>query len=221
MEWKKSSNTDFNFYYNGKKSETDFLNLKEQLLKTTGNIVINAGHFIPDINNPNKIGKNPLKTWDMACFLSSVLLKDKRKVNLTLLINDLPLTIEQREKISFKLAKPYLKILKKYQLSESIVLYDSVNKNQLYAEKRLANRIDYLLRKTKRMSDYTRQELDNYCKLAIVGYLQDIKKQGAKISVWIAPKCSHKNLIEAVEIFNKAEDGLSHFLYFETLNCFL
>ncbi len=190
-------------------------------MQTEGKTAINAGHYIPDLKNWDNIGKNPLKTWEIACILVSELLKNDKKAYVSMLINDLSLSVKDREKMSYKLAKPFLDILKKYKLSEKNIIFDLVNKDCVYAEKRMANRVDYNLRKTKRMEKYNEKDLNNYCKEAIIGYLQDIKKQDINNSVWIIPKCSHGNLMQAINIFDKAEDGLNNIIYFETLNCFL
>jgi len=219
--WREYSKIDYNFFDGRKTSQIDLEDFKNKVLNLEGKIAINAGHYIPDSKNWNNIGKNPLKTWEIACGLASELLKNGKEVYISMLINDLSLSTKDRTKMSYKLAEPFVSILKKYGLSESNVIYDLANKNSVYAEKRMANRVDYNLRRTKKMENYDKKDLNNYCKEAIVGYLQDIKKQDINNSVWIIPKCSHGNLIQAISIFDKAEGGLNNFIYFETLNCFL
>jgi hypothetical protein len=106
----------------------------------------------------------------------------------------------------------------RYNLSEKDVVFDSVYPNQVYTEKKLSNKVSNFL-KRKAGPDYP--EIDNHCVSAIVGYLSDIEKQGAKTSVWILPKCSSQNALEGLKKFDETGGGLRHLVYFETDNCFL
>ncbi len=219
-KWIESSKIDYNFFDSRKKKETtvsfdDLLATVKKLKKEK--IVINSGHFIPDVSDPNYMGKNPLKLWDIACQIAAKF----DNCYLTVLINDLPLNTEDRKHMSYGIPPQYAEIMKKYNLGKDRIIFDSANKNCIYAEKRLSNRIDWLLRKTDKLKNYNEKEMENYCVEAIVGYLQDIKKQGATISLWLLPKCSHENYLNATKMFDKNESGLIHLVYLETTNCYL
>lgn len=219
-KWVDSSKINYNFFDSHKKKETtvsfdDLVEILQKMKKEK--IVINSGHFIPDVSDPNYMGKNPLKLWDTACQIATQF----PNCFLTVLINDLPLSTEDRKHMSYELPPQFLEILKKYNLDKNRVIFDSSNKNSIYAEKRLSNRIDWQLRKGDKMKNYNEKEMENYCVEAIVGYLQDIKKQGATVSLWILPKCSHENYLNAIKMFEKHEGGLVHLAYFDTTNCYL
>ena len=63
-KWIESSKIDYNFFDSRKKKEAtvSFDELVAVIKKMKKEkIVINSGHFIPDISDPEYMGKNPLK----------------------------------------------------------------------------------------------------------------------------------------------------------------
>ncbi|MDD3178152.1 MAG: hypothetical protein PHR26_01405 [Candidatus ainarchaeum sp.] len=68
---------------------------------------------------------------------------------------------------------------------------------------------------------YPKNTITNYCESAIVYYYRDIIKQNATKSIWITPKCSYINLINATEKYKKYENkNFKNYIYFITNNCF-
>lgn len=229
--WKEQSKIDFNFYYSElpKKKEISFDEISDLLLYKNGNkitnkkIVINGGHIIPNLKNQAKVGKNPLETWTLACRLTEKLRAMEFDANLSLIINDLPFTPEERKKIKLILPKPYEKIMEKYGLK-----YDHVQRimhnsksagEEVYTEKKLANRAA----KEKDMDKWNeyKKEIDNYCVQSLLTYFLDSQRQGAETIIFIVPKCSSGNLIKAINIFQRKEKKVRIICYFVTNNCFL
>ena len=191
--------------------------MKKLLVFNGRKLAINAGHFIPDTKNEKYIGKNPLLLWDLACQIVNKIPNSY----LSVLINDLPLTVEERKGLKLDVPEQYKNILAKHDLSENIVIKDSANKNSVYAEKRLANRIDWQLRRSNKLNNYSEDDLNNYCKEAIIGYLLDIEKQEAEVSLWLLPKCCTENYVVAINCYKKAGGKIINIVYFETDNCYL
>lgn len=216
--WKEHGDIAFNFFDNHGKTEKlskkEFYNfLEKELPHFKGKIVVNGGHFIPSINS-NEVGKNPTETWEFACSLSKWFLDKGYDSYVSLIINDLPFTPEERKKLSYLLPKTYADIVKKFGVK--LMTYSGV---QQYAEKKLANKFSSQS-KSNKWNVYG-EEITNLCVQAIIAYSRDIKKQGAGVSIWITPKCTHKNLIDGLKIFDDKEGDLRNILYFETDNCFL
>jgi len=230
IAWKKLSKIDFNLYDSktGKKKDISFdylsnlLLTKEEHRMPYKKIVVNGGHFIPNLRSQDKIGKNPLKTWELACQLVEKLRAMGFDAYISLIINDLPFTPKEREKISIDLPKPYEKLMEKHGLSydhiERIINYSNTE-NQVYVEKKLANR--FIHQKASQKWNVYGEEINNYCIQAIIAYFRDIIKQDTEVSIWILPKCAQENIIKAIKIFNKKEKVLRNICYFETNNCFL
>ncbi len=228
--WKELSKINFNLYDSktNKKTKIKFDDLSNLLLNKQGHkltrkkVVVNGGHFIPDLKNQDKIGKNPLKTWELACQLVEKLRAMEFDAYVSLIINDLPLTTKERQKLSVDLPKPFEKIMEKYGLSYDHIMrimnYSNIE-NQVYVEKKLANR--FIHQKASQKWNVYGEEINNYCVQAIIAYFRDVIKQDANVSIWITPKCAHENLIKAIEIFNKKEEGLRNICFFETDNCYL
>lgn len=120
----------------------------------------------------------------------------------------MPFTPDERKKINKKVPDKFLEIAKEY----------NVNIIGVYTEKKLANKFSSQKQSTK--WNIYGEEITNLCVQAIISYLRDIKKQGVKVSIWITPKCTHKNLIDAIRMFNKKEGGIRNICYFYTDNCF-
>jgi len=228
--WKDLCKINFNLYdtKSNKKSKISFDELSNLLLDKQGHkltrkrVVVNGGHFIPNLKNQDKLGKSPLKTWELACQLVEKLRAMEFDAYISLMINDLPFTPSERKRLTFNLPKPFKKLMEKYGLSYDhvirIMTYSNVE-NQVYIEKKLANR--FVHQKASQKWNVYGEEINNYCIQAIIAYFRDIIKQGANVSIWISPKCAHENLIKAIKIFNKKEKGLRNICYFETDNCFL
>ncbi|MBM3228581.1 hypothetical protein FJZ20_01720 [Candidatus Pacearchaeota archaeon] len=228
--WKELSKIDFNLYDSNtnKKGEISFDELSNLLLDKEGQrlpykkIVVNGGHFIPNLKNQEKIGKNPLRTWELACQLVGKLRAMGFDAYTSLIINDLPFTPVERKKISTDLPKRYEKLMERYGLSYDHIIrimnYSKI-KDQVYTEKKLANRF-FKEKRIEEWEDYE-EEISNYCIQAIITYLLDILKQNTSVSIWIVPKCTHKNLINAIQIFHKKEKRLRNICYFITNNCYL
>ena len=213
--WKElSKEIKFNFYENKKNSKKiNFTKFKKYILENTTEkdlIIINCGHFIPT----EKIGKNPLKTWELGCKLADYLNKNERFSKISLIINDLVISKENRKNI--ELPEKYSKLLKKYNLE---LLNHSLD-NNLYSEKKCANRYS-IQKKSKKWNIYPKNTITNYCESAIIYYYRDIIKQKATKSIWITPKCSYNNLINATEKYKKYENKkFKNYIYFTTNNCF-
>ena len=221
-KWSSLCKIDFNFFDSNiqEKSTASFEELEKILLKEEGKkVVVNGGHFIPDTENYNSVGKNPQITWTLACHLVKSLKDNGIDARLTLLLNDLSITPKDREKLKMVPPAPFLEIMRQNDLKESDLMYNSLYPGDIYTEKKMSNRVTYLVRRTKYMSDYPK--LDNHCVSAIIGYLRDIKEQKADIAVWFLPKCSYENYFDAINIFDQVEDRLRHLVYFETNNCYL
>ncbi|MFW6283662.1 MAG: hypothetical protein ACOC1P_06460, partial [Minisyncoccales bacterium] len=72
-KWKELSKLDFNYYNSitNKKSEINFEQFSDEILQylKNKNVVVNGGHFIPNSDDYEDIGRNPIKTWTLACKL--------------------------------------------------------------------------------------------------------------------------------------------------------
>lgn len=206
--WEEQGKINFNFFDSKENKTKNVSDFEEEIAKITGKVVINGGHYIPDLKQ-GKLGKNPIKTWEFACSLAKDFSDRGTDASTSLILNDLPFTPNERKKINKRVPNKFLDIAKKY----------NINIIGVYTEKKLANKFASQKQSTK--WNIYGEEITNLCVQAIISYLRDIKKQGAKVSIWITPKCSHKNLIDAIKIFNKKEGGIRNICYFYTNNCFL
>ena len=222
--WEEKSKIDFNFYDSKKDivSNIGLGNLLEILSVVKDKMVINGGHYIPNLLDQNQIGKNSIEEWKTACCLTTFLNTKKDEVFLSILINDLPFSEQERKEIITNTPLPYQNIMADFCLSEKNLIFDSIRKTN-YTEKRLANRLPKQLKRgmQKFKGTYSKDMLKNYCITAIIAYLEDIRDQGVKTSVFILPKCCHQNTIEAVRVFKNLRNDIRIFVFFETSNCII
>jgi len=220
--WEEQSKISFNTYdartdATGSQDLFGFISkLEKELEGTEGKVVINGGHFIPNIGNPDAVNGNPRETWNMACYTAKRLQARGIDARVSVIINDLPISAEDRQKMPYSIPEAFLKVAHNYGVS---IMNDSSDKERAYSEKRCANSFGRDETRAKYASIYP-EKIKNYCVSAIIDYLRDIQKQGATKSIWITPKCSWKNMIEALKLYTKHEGGVQNECYFETPNCF-
>ena len=207
-----------------KKEQANFKVFSNKVVKYLKNksIVVNAGHFIPNSDDYEDIGRNPTKTWSLGCQLVKSLKEKNINAKISLMLNDIGLTKKSR-KIIFKkiqLPKKFKRILKKHGLTEKDVLPCGWNKEVNFTEKKLSNRIEHLIRRNKINKKY--EKADNYCISALVMYYLDLIEQKIDTSIFILPKCSWQNFQQSINLFRKLNKSkLDHIAYFETSNCFI
>jgi hypothetical protein len=220
--WEEKSQINFNFYNSEKDAVSNITlgELLEFLSNQFGKMVISGGHYIPNLSDQNQVGSNSLKGWETACRLVSGLKTGDNDISLSILINDLPFSVAERQQLLTSTPQPYQRTMVDLGLGKGDLTFDSIRKTN-YTEKRLANRLPKQIRKGVKKLDevYSREMFRNYCITAIVAYLENIREQGAKISVWVLPKCSQQNVIEAIRIFKNRRSDLKSFVFFETANC--
>ncbi len=225
--WKNLCQIDFNFYESKsrKKMKIPLGELNKVILREIGKpegggcVVVNGGHYLPNTETPQKIGKNPLATWDAACGLTLLLKEKGFDAKISLMTNDVGLPAETRKELTLNVPLPYTKTMQKYGLKASDLMNYSNKPKEVYSEKKLANRYIHQKQK-KKWNLYKKGEVDNYCSAAFIPYFRDVVKQGADFSVWVMCKCASQNLIKAIELFSDREGGLRNICYFYTNNCF-
>jgi hypothetical protein len=226
-KWEKLSAIDFNYYDSEKKDskKLTLIDFKKNLVEVSKNkkIVINSGHFIPNNNDYEDIGKNPSKTWRLGCELIRKLKDNDIDASVSLMLNDIDLTIEAR-KIIFErylmIPDKFLKIISKNKLLIDDVFRCGWNNEIIFSEKKLSNRLTHLIQRGKLKKKYV--FANNYCVSALVMYFLDLIEHGVDISVFIMPKCAWHNYKNAVDLFEKLNGKkLQHICYLETPNCFL
>jgi hypothetical protein len=219
--WQEESKINFNTYNSladktEQKKFEDFIGDLERRLTGSEEItVINGGHYIPSVYAPKEIGKNALETWNISCYAAKRLQDKEIDARVSLMINDLPLSAEERQNVSYEIPEEFKKVAESYGVK---IMNCSTDQERPYSEKRCSNRFSQMEHQ-KCWQKYP-IEMKEHCINAIIFYLRDIKKQGAKHSVWIPPKCSHKNMIKALQLYTKYEGGVENDCYFETNNCF-
>lgn len=186
-------------------------------------VVVSSGHLIPNPRNYDKIGKNSLKTWILACKLVKNLNDNDINAKLSLILNDVNLTVDSR-KIVFneylRLPKSFIEIMKSEGLSpEDHLLCCSFNNDPVFSEKKLSNRTRYLIRRKKTLDK--KYDGVNYCLSAFISYFIDLSEQNIDVSVIIFPMCSRINVKRSIDLYSKLNNRLRHICYFDTLNCFL
>lgn len=215
--WKELCKIDYNFYdsKDGKTKKIDQDNIGRILLSQVNEndkVVINGGHYIP-FKTPSK---NAISTWKFACDIAKFLSQNNVNVSVSLMVNDVKLREDEKKKNLLKLPEIYATYINKNNIQ---ITYYSNSKQEVYSEKKCANRFES--KKFKKKWDlYCHTKVNNYCISSTITYLRDIIKQGATISIWISPKCSWHNLIESIELFNQHEHKFRNFVYFYTDNCF-
>lgn len=186
-------------------------------------VVINGGHFIPNSDDYEDIGKNPIKTWTKACQLTKSLKEKGIDVKISLMLNDIDLTNESRKIIfenHMEIPKKYKKIMKKENLSKEDILHCNWNKEIVYTEKKLSNRMEHLIKRKKIGKEY--EIANNYCVSALSMYYLDLIEQGIEVHIFILPKCGWNNIKISLDIFKKLKNlKLQNILYLETSNCFI
>ncbi|MGV8151566.1 MAG: hypothetical protein ACP5OG_00640 [Candidatus Nanoarchaeia archaeon] len=225
--WQEQCRINFNNYNANKgiKSNRRFedlvASLSNELRGKDGTTVINGGHYIPNADN-QEIASNAIQTWEMACYTAKNLLMQGIDSKVSLIINDLPLDSQQRASLDYRIPKIFQKIANEYQVE---IMNTSLEKDRPYSEKRCSNGFSNQ-QERKWAKELMPIEIRDHCKAAIIYYIRDIAKQGATTSIWITPKCSHKNLTEALDVYHKYEfpktkDKVNNIAYFETNNCCL
>ncbi|MFW6283663.1 MAG: hypothetical protein ACOC1P_06465 [Minisyncoccales bacterium] len=138
------------------------------------------------------------------------------------MLNDIELTNESRKKVfenNIHLPKKFKEILEKNKLTKEDVLHCGWNKEIIFTEKKLSNRIEHLIRRNKIDNNY--EEADDYCVSALTMYYLDLIEQNIDISIFILPKCGWANFERSIKLFKKLNKSkLDHIAYFETPNCF-
>jgi len=62
--WKEQGRINFNLF-DSKENKTKIIsNFEEEIAKVNDKVVINGGHYIPDLKQ-DKVGENPIKTWGL------------------------------------------------------------------------------------------------------------------------------------------------------------
>lgn len=226
-KWKELNTMNFN-YFDSQKKENKTKSPKELKtslleLKKEKKVAINAGHFIPNNDNWEDIGKNPKKTWQLGCELIETLKNNNLKAKISLMLNDIDLTTEARGILfnkQIEMPKSFLEIMKKSNLSKKNILHCGWNNEEIFTEKKLSNRLDHLIKRKKIDEKY--KNARNYCVSALTMYFLDLLDQKIDISIMIIPKCAWANYKKAVDFFEKTNKGeLKHICYLETPNCFL
>lgn len=226
-KWEKLSAIDFS-YYDSEKDDARELSLNDFRKKLIGlaknkKVVINSGHFIPNNDDYEDIGKNPAKTWRLGCELVKKLKDKKIDGSISLMLNDIDLTSEAKKVIFEKylrMPEKFLKIINKNKLSTDDIFRCGWNNDIIFTEKKLSNRLEHLIRRGKLKKKYVLA--NNYCVSALVMYFLDLIERGVDISVFIMPKCAWHNYKNAVDLFEKLNGKkLQHICYLETPNCFL
>ena len=230
VKWKKErKNCQISYNFFDSKTNTvkniSFSELSIYLKKICRNkqIIVNGGHLIPNPRNYDEVGKNSLKTWIIACKIVKNLKYNKINAKLSLILNDVNLTVDSR-KIIFdncsKLPKPFICILKKNALDvEDCLLHCNFNGDLVFSEKKLSNRTRYLVRRKKTLNK--QYEGTNYCHSSFISYFIDLNEQNVDISVLIFPTCSKDNIRQSIKLYLKLNDKLRNICYFDTSNCFL
>jgi hypothetical protein len=219
--WEEQSKIGFNTYTsNSDKTEQknfeEFAgDLETKLQGSKGIIVINGGHYIPSTTNSMQINRNSICTWNLACQTAKKLQDAKLDARVSLMINDLPLSPEERKAINYEIPAEYKQIAEGYGVE---IINNSVDQTMPYSEKKGSNRFGQM-EHSKCWQIYP-MPMTEHCVNAIIFYLRDISKQGAQHSVFITPKCSHKNMIKALQLYSEYEGGIDNECYFETPNCF-
>ena len=209
-QWKELSKIDFSFYdskEDSKKkiSKREFFKFVKDNLNEKDKVIINGGTFIPS----TKKSKNALKTWKLSCNLANELNKKGIDSKVSLIIDDLPFTSEERKEIKIELPKEYKKYARKLNI-------ETINP---YTEKVCANRYSSQ-KKSKKWQLYPKENKLNYCISTIIYYLRDTLEKGTTTNIWVAPKCSSQNLIKAIDYFNRYEKKSRNLAFFYTNNCF-
>jgi hypothetical protein len=190
-------------------------NLEKQLQDVEGSVVINGGHYIPFDSSSDYLPKNAKQTWNQACYIAKRLQGNGIDAKVSLLINDLPLSHEERAKLDYSVPRAFQNVAENYGVE---IMTSAANKGCAHSEKKGANRFSrYEERATWNIYP---QKVTSYCIGAIIDYLRDIKSQGATESVWVTPKCSSKNMLDALRMYTKYEGGVGNQCYFDTPNCF-
>jgi hypothetical protein len=226
IKWKELSKLDFNYVNSitNKKSVINFKQFSDEILQDlkNKNVVVNGGHFIPNSDDYEDIGKNPIKTWILACKLVKHLKENEINAKISLMLNDIELTNDSRKKVfenHIHLPKKFEEILEKNKLSEKDVLQCCWNQEIIFTEKKLSNRIEHLIRRNKIDKNY--EEADDYCVSALTMYYLDLIEQKIDVSIIIMPKCGWPNFERSIKLFTKLnKHKFYHIAYFETPNCF-
>ena len=219
--WQEQGNIDFNAYEaktdtTSNQSLDSFVgDLESRLQGEKQMVVVNGGHYIPNLEYPQAIGKNALQTWETACQIANRLSNRGIDARVSLMINDLPLSPEQRASLSYEMPEQLTRIAESYGVQ---IMNTQSDKSRPYSEKRCSNRFQQMER-NKKILTYP-IEMNTHCVNAIIFYLRDIAKQGATYSVMITPKCANKNVIRSLQLYTQYEGGVGNSVYFETPNCF-
>ncbi|MCK5176649.1 MAG: hypothetical protein KAQ92_02900, partial [Candidatus Aenigmarchaeota archaeon] len=149
-------------------------------------------------------------------------LKDSKiDAKLSLIINDIDLTNESRKNFfdnHIKLPEKYIEIMHNKDLNKNDIQHCGWNKDIIYTQKKLSNRIEHLIRRRKINQKY--EEAHDYCVSALIMYYSDLIEQGINVSIFILPKCSWLSLKSSIDLFQKtSKSKLIHRSYFETNNC--
>ena len=207
-KWEELSKIKFNYqnFEEKMKKEITLECFKEEILKSVKGkkVVINAGHFIPNSEDYEDTGKNPLRTWKIGCELVRYLKSNKVDAKISLMLNDIELITDSRKVIFEKhlhLPKSFSKILNENKLTKKDILRCHWNDDEIYTEKRLSNRMEHLIKRNKLDKKY--QKADSHCVSALIMYYLDLLEQGINTSVFIAPKCTHLILEKSIKLFTK------------------
>lgn len=177
------------------KESTDIeLKIEKITKKLENKILIQAGHYIPDIKNLSKIQKQPLNAFNYAITIANKIIKKGKKVDLLLFINDLHLGKgiegEENRKLfydNFTLPKDIQKIILENKNKFNLIVI---------GEKQLSNK---LIKDTQNIFLKNKKIIEEK-----IGVYKIYKLDKEIIGV-IKPKNIKKN-----EEINKIEINLSH-----------